>query len=572
MKARPFLAVVLAAVLSLLALGIGAWWLVLARSPLQLQHQALAMPLAARFVPRQAPLSLYLLSDGEQLEGYARAVAPGRRRRQAGEAIAQLRDGAFAVAGLDYRTELAGWLAPETGLALLANTGDGPPTGWLLSLRSRDADGARRFLQRFWQTRSLAGTDLQVSSYRGMGLISGRGALVGREAVPLATALINDNLVLIASGRGVLEQALDVSQIDELNQASSRMLKASLAQLGHGAALLTARPEALERWFGLPAPVAALGWQQLVAAIRPDGPGLSLEARLSLAQPWPTPSVQGSAQAFDQPSGQPLEQPLGQPSSQPFDRPSDPISTQVVGSDSAGQTLLESYRGDADSLALLVDPAHWPAELQPLLQASLGQVGSPMPSLVAAAANGPLLWAEGPMGWQLGTEALQPDPAELEPALAAQGLVAAPLDWRGRPVQVWTRLEAGKAAGHRVPSSQRDGQLQATLVGVRSVMAAGVSPGPTWWAQSLAGLVPQQEQRPGGRQRLAQLEALATPTARLRWAWSAAPAQELLRQWRPWQLLSTLAGQPLGGAIEGLAVAVQSDEAELVVKAQLRFG
>ena len=318
--------------------------------------------------------------------------------------------------------------------------------------------------------------------------------------------------------------------------------------------------------------MAALGWQQLVAAIRPDGPGLSLEARLSLAQPWPTPSVQGSAQAFDQPSGQPLEQPLGQPSIQPFDRPSDPISTQVVGSDSAGQTLLEAYRGDADSLALLVDPAHWPAELQPLLQASLGQVGSPMPSLVAAAANGPLLWAEGPMGWQLGTEALQPDPAELEPALAAQGLVAAPLDWRGRPVQVWTRREAGKAAGHRVPSSQRDGQLQATLVGVRSVMAAGVSPGPTWWAQSLAGLVPQQEQRPGGRQRLAQLEALATPTARLRWAWSAAPAQELLRQWRPWQLLSTLAGQPLGGAIEGLAVAVQSDEAELVVKAQLRFG
>ena len=48
MKARPFLAVVLAVALSLLSLGIGGWWFVLDHSPLQLQNQALVVPAAKR--------------------------------------------------------------------------------------------------------------------------------------------------------------------------------------------------------------------------------------------------------------------------------------------------------------------------------------------------------------------------------------------------------------------------------------------------------------------------------------------------------------------------------------------
>ena len=38
-----------------------------------------------------------------------------RQRRQASEALARLRDGAFAAAGLDYSNDLASWLGPETG-------------------------------------------------------------------------------------------------------------------------------------------------------------------------------------------------------------------------------------------------------------------------------------------------------------------------------------------------------------------------------------------------------------------------------------------------------------------------
>ena len=540
MKARPFLAFVLAAVLLLLSLAAAGWSLVLQRSPLQLQHQPLVSPRAARFVPRQAPLSLYLLTDGQRPEGYARAVAPGRQRRQAADAVAGLRDGAFAAAGLDYPAELASWLGPELGLALLANEPGGAADGWLLSLRSRDADGARRFLQRFWQTRSLAGTDLQISSYRGMGLISGRGALVGTTPVPIATALVNDDLVLIASGRGVLEQALDVSQIDELNQAASPSFQQALGRLGKGAVLLTAQAEVLGSWLGMPAQLTGAGAvQELVASLRPDGRSLALEALLRLA-PGAT----------------------GPPPAPPGD---------------AGPALLAALQGQSDSLALVQQPSLWPELWQPLLAAVLrvGEGGGDglLPALVAAADPGPLLWSAGSQGWLLGTAVDQPDPASLEQDLAAQGLTAAPLPVEGdASVMVWTRLEA-PPTGRRI-GREEGAVLQASLAGARASQGQLA-----WWGQNLAVLQEQRESRQTPRLRLAQLAALDQPQASLQWAMAAGPAQAMLQRWSTWQLLSGLAGRPLAPAVQGLSLSLEpgdsnseSNSRTVHLSARLGFG
>ena len=539
MKARPFLAVVLAAVLLLLSLAAAGWWLVLQRSPLQLQHQPLVSPRAARFVPRQAPLSLYLLTDGQRPEGYARAVAPGRQRRQAADAVAGLRDGVFAAAGLDYPAELASWLGPELGLALLANEPGGAADGWLLSLRSRDADGARRFLQRFWQTRSLAGTDLQISSYRGMGLISGRGALVGTTPVPIATALVNDDLVLIASGRGVLEQALDVSQIDELNQAASPSFQQALGRLGKGAVLLTAQAEVLGSWLGMPAQLTGAGAvQELVASLRPDGRSLALEALLRLAPGAASPPPAPPAAAGD-----------------------------------AGPALLAAMQGQSDSLALVQQPSLWPELWQPLLAAVLrvseGGGDGLLPALVAAADPGPLLWSAGSQGWLLGTAVDQPDPASLEQGLAAQGLTAAPLPVEGdASVMVWTRLEA-PPAGRRI-GREEGAVLQASLAGARASQGQLA-----WWGQNLAVLQEQRESRQTPRLRLAQLAALDQPQASLQWAMAAGPAQALLQRWSTWQLLSGLAGRPLAPAVQGLSLSLEPGDGDgnsVHLSARVGFG
>ena len=59
-------------------------------------------------------------------------ATPGRSLRRGsargrGRAIDRLRDGAFAAAGLDYPSELAGWLAPEIALAVFEGAGPALP-------------------------------------------------------------------------------------------------------------------------------------------------------------------------------------------------------------------------------------------------------------------------------------------------------------------------------------------------------------------------------------------------------------------------------------------------------------
>ena len=539
MKARSFLLAVAAAVLVLLTTALGLWWAMAQQSPLKIVGQALVLPRAARFVPKDASLSLHWLSDPVRMPAYAQAVAPVSRRRQARDSTQQLRDGAFALAGLDFVGELADWIGPQVSLSLIAPVADAP-AGWVLALTSLDQDGAKRFLQRFWQTRSLAGTDLQISRYRGMGVISGRGALLGREPQPIATALIDDDLLLIASSRGVLEQSLDVSQLDALHQLGDSALEADLKQLGRGAALLTADPAAMATWLGMPSSISdrddLVG---LVAALDPKGTALNLDAVLRFRQPL------GSA-------GNGI---------------------------TLSHSLMRSAGGSASALAVLSDPAallspqseapvaQW---LAPVLQETLQTLGAEGASAVVGLDAGPLLWEQGEEGWLLGTSSDQPGLEAVDADLQAKGLVRSALPSDGSALEVWTRLARQRQRG--------EASLQAQLA-----VALERESGQDWWGQTLDALTTRQDHA-ALEPRLDQLRALqdegAAPLAQ-QLALATEPSRAQLQKWRPWSLIQSVAGKPLLPAVQELALAAGPDQEEgagqagsnrLRLRAQLRFG
>ena len=539
MKARSFLLAVAAAVLLLLTTALGFWWAMAKQSPLKLVGQPLVLPRAARFVPRDASLSLHWLSDPVRMPAYAQAVAPVSRRRQARDSTQQLRDGAFALAGLDFSGELADWIGPQVSLSLVAPVADAP-AGWVLALTSLDQDGAKRFLQRFWQTRSLAGTDLQISRYRGMGVISGRGALLGRDPQPIATALIDDDLLLIASSRGVLEQSLDVSQLDALHQLGDQALVADLQQLGRGAALLTADPVAMATWLGMPNAISdhddLVG---LVAALEPKGTALNLDAVLRFRQP--------------------------------------------LGSSGNGvtlsQSLLRSAGGSASALAVLSDPAgllspnsqdpvaQW---LAPVLKDTLQTLGSEGASAVVGLDTGPLLWKQGEAGWLLGTTHAAPGLEAVDKELQAKGLVRSVLPSDGSALEVWTRLARQRQRG--------EASLQAQLA-----VALERESDQDWWGQTLDALTTRQDHS-ALDPRLDQLKALqdeGTAPLAQQLALATEPSRAQLQKWRPWSLIQSVAGRPLLPAVQELALAAGTDQEDgadqagsnrLRVRAQLRFG
>ena len=544
MKARPFLTAVGATVLVLLFMFTGLWWWMARQSPLRLVDQSLALPRAAQFVPRDAALSLHWLMDPARVPDYAEVVAPPQLRSQARDGVRGLRDGAFALAGLDFETDLAGWLGSQVSVTLLDPKGAAESPGWVIALTSRDQQGARSFLQRFWQTRSLAGTDLQISRYRGMGVISGRGALLGSESRPLATALIDDDLLLLASGRGVLEQALDSSQLSDQNQLLDPQLASAIARLGDGVALLTASSAVLEPWFGVPASITELdGLQGLVAGLRPQGAGLGLEAVLS------------------------------------FDRP----LVEAQANPEAGLALLNSAGGPAQALATLSQPARLldASDQDPLIQllgplvrqqiftegtslSELSQSGkepprkeghrtaghrTASPAAIFTLGDGPLLWLQQPSGWLLATEKGHPSLSAVDDALQDQGLVRAELPSDGEAIEVWTRLERTRRSGD---------QLEAQLG-----LAMEENTDTAWWGQNLAVLKQRQESK-ALQPRLNGLNDLKDPSGSSlsnQVVLAAVPARNQLQAWRPWTLIQTLAGGSLETSLQGAAIAIGPDPA-----------
>jgi hypothetical protein len=269
--------------------------------------------------------------------------------------------------------------------------------------------------------------------------------------------------------------------------------------------------------------------RQLVLALRPVGRDLLLQADLDLGGPLPLPRADGS------------------------------------GEQTLRQGLLAGLHGPIHSLAVLHNPAAW-GQLLPLRpwfnQLFGGRGAGPIPALVAAADQDLLVAAEGPFGWQLGTDADHPPLRSLEAPLAATGLIAAPLEQGDRSLLVWTRLQVAPVRSGRQASDRAD-QLQATLAGwwTRDGQLA-------WWGRSLA----QLRQEPSDQGRLRQLETLARPLAPVQWALDGPAARALLGDWQPWRLLTALAGGGLEGSITGFAVAAEPSSAGLALQARLELG
>ena len=513
MQARSFLTAVSAALLSLVLLATGLIWTMDRRSPLHLAEQPLQLPRSARFVPRDASVSLHWLADPSRLPAYAQAVAPASERRAARDGARAWRNGAFALAGLEFDAELAPWIGSELGLTLLDGAAD---PGWVLALTSRDSDGARRFLQRFWQTRSLAGTDLQISSYRGIGVISGRGALIGRDPQPLATALIDDDLLLLASGRGVLEQSLDVSQLKDQHQLGDQRLQQTVADLGDGVAVLTASPAAMQRWLQLPVELTERSdLAGLVASLRPDGATLAADAVLAFRdklspERWP------------------------------------PLKDL---SDTAGGRALWLAQLQNPSRLLDSDDQHPLAQwLGPILRSQLKDQAAA--ATLVELDEGPLLWQHQADGWLLTTSREQPQQAVVDAQLQEQGLSRSELDGDGETLAVWTRLvrQRGRSAG-----------LEAQLA-VAQAHAGSVD----WWGETLTALKHRQDTR-GVQPRLRQWQAMGhdgRPSHAL--LLGAEPSQNLLAGWQPWAFVQALAGQSLKGQVQGLSLVVDVDEQDEV--------
>ncbi len=519
MRVKPFLIALVTTLLVLLLLATGFWWSIENKSPTKLLGQAHELPRAAKFIQKEAALTIHWMIDPNDIPPYAEAVAKSNQRKHALVSAKELLEGSFALAGLDFDAELSNWIGPQVTLSFLETNHQGKGLKWIMALTSRTNEGAKQFLQRFWQTRSLGGTGIEVSTYRDIGIISGKGALFDNEPNLIASALIDDDLLLLASDEEVLKQSLDISQLPEGNQFTDNSLNETFNSFGDGIALITASPKALSYFFELPEElINRTDFDNLIATLQLEGPEILLKGALRFKEPI----------------------------HESIHNPGDNLS------------LLAQTGGAADLVALIESPADLLNEdnfeptaqlIRPMLKTNLQNDSNATATMIAKLDQGQLAILKEPSGWILITENNNTPIQKMNEFFQKQGLNQSEVIYNDRNLRVWSKLTTNK-------SKNGDEDINLSIGSILSEDSLY-----NIWAGTLSALQEQSEQSDLNRtlKEIKELDNdLYEPIYRI--ILSESQAQEEISDWKPWTLIQTLSGHSLQAHIKGLNIGLGPDK------------
>jgi Protein of unknown function (DUF3352) len=234
MKFRSFLLILVASSLILLLIaGTSLSW-ILQQSPLYLRQGGILQdPMAAMFIPRQAPVMLSLIVNPEQLEALQKlSISPGERQRSHWE-FQRIKKSLLASTGLNYQKEIQPWLGDEITLAVTSldydrNAENGLQPGYLLAVKTENANLAREFLQVSYSKSAIAGTsELVFEQYKGVKIIYKKPLIPQVKQGISATAVVGD-FVLFANHPKVLFAAINNVQVPDLNLKDSASYQSAL--------------------------------------------------------------------------------------------------------------------------------------------------------------------------------------------------------------------------------------------------------------------------------------------------------------------------------------------------------
>ncbi len=536
MKVRPFLTVFTTIFLSLFLVGFGFGGNVINQSPIRIvEDQSLELPLAAKFAPRDAAVTLHWMIPQEKFSQYLEGFSVPGEQRNLLLGMQGLRHGLFALVGIDYEIEISNWVGSQISLSLLKpNDFQEFSGGWVLALSTLDKEGAKTFLESFWASRSSQGIDVDVATYKGFSVTSQTSPLTisNSSDSTIASSMVSEELILIASSKESLQRAVDVSESPENNQLGDVELQGMTRRFGSGVALLTASSSALNTWIGFPEAISRRNdLKQFVGALQLKENGFLIEGLLVFIQPL-EPWLQ---QSFDL------------------------------------TPLIDMAGGPAESLAFMDAPYRlFNAEDQSFTSQWLGSIfrnwigQDSILERIASGATGPLLWLQEPEGWIVGTQFESSKELDVNKFLEEKGFVRSDFVFDDDLFQGWLRFFP-----HRV--------LENDEVDVDVGVVLSRQEENALWGKTFAALQSRKEKQ-SLQPRLSQW--LAMQNDRLNVFSNSAvfgpdSARQLLRGWEPWSLLKIFAGPSLESSVKGLAIGFGSNEdvdnSELGLRAFVSF-
>lgn len=288
MKPRTFFLTLAIVAITLLAIAGSSIYWILAHSPLSLlQGGVTNQPIAAIFVPKQAPIMVSLLVNPDRIESFAQLTAYPKNRRRSRSEIEQVEKSLLANTGLNYQKEIRPWIGDEITLSVTSldfdrDSSNGVRPGYLLAVQTKDPELAREFLQSSYSEQAIAGTfDLVLEQYKGVNLIYKRPLQPALKTSFLTSAVVGD-FVLFANDPKVLRDAINNVQVADLNLKNATYYQQALKTiLEPHIGLVYANLPAVSAWIAnAPTPETPEIRQMLAVALSIKSQGLVAQTAL----------------------------------------------------------------------------------------------------------------------------------------------------------------------------------------------------------------------------------------------------------------------------------------------------
>ena len=513
MKVHSFLVAFATALLAVSLLSVFAAEVIAVPDSIMVENQILEIPQTAEFVPKKAALSIHLLIDPNRFSGNLDSVTASPSQTEAIEMSKDLSKGLFALAGLDFKNELSEWIGPEISFGLLEPNEAQPAFHWVLALSSLEKNGAKDFIEHFWQKKNLTGTILSINKYKGIPLISSENYSQSNQKISLATALVSNNLLLIASDKKTLEKSLTISQFPTQNQFGQEKLGNSIKNLTPGLALITVSPKILESLFEIPPKFSQrTDLNGLVATVKLNKEDITLSG------------------VFD------------------FENlPEERISLEPL-----NPILINPSNGQEEAIAIINSPSKIIASINrdPIAQLigprfikEIKKANHSSIMTIAGHDENSLIWLQEPAGWVLGTPKDNPSISLVAEALKNQS--RSDVIVNDQTYKVWSKIITKRIKGN----DALDTELGAILLQDAET---------NWWGETLAALQQQQEKIISPKPLL-----LARPSPNnnvqdaLQLSLNKNQANTELSNWQPWRLMQSLTGHSYESLVQGVALRVE---------------
>jgi len=189
------------------------------------------LPQAVKFLPKQSPAMVSLLTNPDKLYAWREVSLPWERRKRDHTHWQKWSNDLFAKIGFDYQKDLKPWLEDEitfaiTTLDLDRNPGNGLQTGYLLGLKTKNTQLAQASINKYYQEQEK----IVSESYKGVKIRSHLVASHPADNVPWSSAVVGD-FVLFANQPQILKTAINQAQAVNLNLANADTYQKALGNI-----------------------------------------------------------------------------------------------------------------------------------------------------------------------------------------------------------------------------------------------------------------------------------------------------------------------------------------------------